>query len=177
MDKLISSLGWLVESGMTRNKTKAVIKLAIQTADGQPTVDAEPVRHGHWELSPFDGNWTCSKCGDKPCHSNMKNMNCCPNCGAKMDEERGKLMTNAEAFRNDFGFYPTELWEMTEAEYLEWLNEKCDRGNPNAVEIVRCKDCKHYGTDGNCLNCNVFCCSMPKNGFCSMGERREDADK
>ena len=42
-DKLISSLNWLVESGMTGNKTKAVIKLAIQTADGQPTVDAEPV--------------------------------------------------------------------------------------------------------------------------------------
>ena len=42
-DKLISSLNWLVESGMTGNKTKAVIKLAIQTADGQPTVDAVEV--------------------------------------------------------------------------------------------------------------------------------------
>ena len=49
-----------------------------------PRVD--PVKHGHWELSPFDGNWTCSKCGNKPYHSNMKNMNYCPNCGAKMDE-------------------------------------------------------------------------------------------
>lgn len=43
VDKLISSLGWLVESGMTGNKTKAVLKLAIQTADGQPTVDAVEV--------------------------------------------------------------------------------------------------------------------------------------
>ncbi len=42
------------------------------------------VKHGHWELSPFDGNWTCSKCGSKPYHDNMKNMNYCPNCGAKM---------------------------------------------------------------------------------------------
>lgn len=50
-----------------------------------PTVD--PVKHGHWELSPFDGNWTCSKCGNKPYHDNMKNMNYCPNCGAKMDAE------------------------------------------------------------------------------------------
>lgn len=49
-----------------------------------PTVD--PVKHGHWELSPFDGNWMCSKCGNKPYHDNMKNMNYCPNCGAKMDE-------------------------------------------------------------------------------------------
>ena len=43
VDKLVSSLNWLVESGMTGNKTKAVIKLAIQTADGQPTVDAVEV--------------------------------------------------------------------------------------------------------------------------------------
>ena len=42
-DKLMSSLGWLVESGMTGNKTKAVLKLAIQTADGQTPIDAEPV--------------------------------------------------------------------------------------------------------------------------------------
>ena len=52
--------------------------------DDAPTVD--PIKHGHWELSPFDGNWMCSKCGNKPYHSNMKNMNYCPNCGAKMDE-------------------------------------------------------------------------------------------
>lgn len=44
----------------------------------------DAVKHGHWELSPFDGNWTCSKCGNKPYHDNMKNMNYCPNCGAKM---------------------------------------------------------------------------------------------
>lgn len=55
------------------------------------SVDAEPVRHGHWikninpAYSPFDGSpsefYVCSKCGEaasKPypyCH-----------CGAKMDE-------------------------------------------------------------------------------------------
>lgn len=43
VDKLISSLGSLVESGMTGNKTKAVLKLTIQIADAQPTVDAVPV--------------------------------------------------------------------------------------------------------------------------------------
>lgn len=48
----------------------------------------ETVKHGQWELSPFDGNWTCSKCGNKPYHDNMKNMNYCPNCGAKMNDER-----------------------------------------------------------------------------------------
>lgn len=43
----------------------------------------------------------------------------------------------------------------------------------DAVEVVRCKDCKNYGTDENRLNCIVFCCTMPKNGFCSMGERKD----
>lgn len=64
----------------------ALNDLARIVRDDFPTVDAEPVRHGHWELSLFDGNWMCSKCGNKPYHSNMKNMNYCPNCGAKMDE-------------------------------------------------------------------------------------------
>ncbi len=47
-------------------------------------------------------------------------------------------------------------------------------GTPIEVvgELIRCKDCKHYGTDMNRMNCNVFCCSMPENGFCSMGERK-----
>lgn len=44
----------------------------------------------------------------------------------------------------------------------------------DAVPVVRCEDCKNFGTDGNRLNCNVFCCSMPENGFCSIGERKEE---
>lgn len=40
-------------------------------------------------------------------------------------------------------------------------------------KLIRCKDCKHYGVDMNRMNCNVFCCSVPENGFCSMGERKE----
>ena len=47
----------------------------------------EPVRHGHWEID-MRGNWACSLCGNDPYHDNMKNMNYCPNCGAKMDERR-----------------------------------------------------------------------------------------
>ena len=47
----------------------------------------ETVKHGHWELSPFDGNWACSNCGNKPYHYNMENMNYCPNCGAYMGVE------------------------------------------------------------------------------------------
>ena len=46
-----------------------------------PTVDAEPVKHGHW--LQMMGHAYCSMCGYKgsPIITNY-----CPNCGAKMDE-------------------------------------------------------------------------------------------
>lgn len=44
-----------------------------------PTVDAEPVRHGHWEDS--SNGWMCSECF-REMH---KDYPLCPNCGAKMD--------------------------------------------------------------------------------------------
>ena len=62
-----------------------------------PTVDAEPVRHGRWKTMPYrsveHGNVVISgevemctncRCARKEFH---KQMNYCPHCGAKMDEE------------------------------------------------------------------------------------------
>ena len=46
------------------------------------------------------------------------------------------LMTNAEAFRYDFGIYATELWAMTEAQFLEWLNAECDRERPADMVVM-----------------------------------------
>ena len=49
-------------------------------------VDAEPVKHGHWE-NPYLNYYghpchCCSRCGFKASHYDK---NYCPNCGAKMD--------------------------------------------------------------------------------------------
>ena len=59
--------------------------------DDMPTVDVEPVRHGHWKNAqgyPF--YYTCSECEncyiDEAWTYNGK-WNYCPYCGAKMDEE------------------------------------------------------------------------------------------
>ena len=43
----------------------------------------------------------------------------------------------------------------------------------DAVEVVRCKDCKHWedGWLGYCTKCHT---AMHYDGFCSYGERRED---
>ena len=83
--------------------------------------------------------------------------------------EKGKkmpLMTNAEAFRYDFGIYATELWAMTEAQFLEWLNADCDRERPVDM-VVRCKDCQYRGSTAECLE-------RDDDWFCADGKRRED---
>lgn len=50
----------------------------------QPTIDAEPVRHGHWDIFYTDNipyTLKCSECGEYT----LVNGKYCPNCGCKMD--------------------------------------------------------------------------------------------
>lgn len=78
-----------------KNATKEEIKIRAEqavatfseaslTARKMPTVDAEPVRHGRWEV--VDGaeprRYGCSVCKKL----SWTEDNYCPNCGAKMDE-------------------------------------------------------------------------------------------
>lgn len=51
--------------------------------DEAPTVDAVPVRHGHWVYTPTSPfGFTCSECGIEMCRFNY-----CPNCGADMRKD------------------------------------------------------------------------------------------
>jgi ribosomal protein L33 len=63
-----------------------------------PTVEAEPIKHGHWKIDEdvyeiCASEFTCSVCGKSFCSSEMTDnevlemMKYCPECGAKMDEE------------------------------------------------------------------------------------------
>lgn len=90
------------------------------------------------------------------------------------------LMTNAEAFRYDFGIYATELWAMTEEQFLEWLNAECDRERPRDM-VVRCKDCKYYWKNSKYksntedMDDLMMCLASPEDdAFCSEGERKDD---
>lgn len=56
--------------------------------DDMPTVEAEPVRHGHWKKL-YTNNYKCSVCGSWWTDNGdtyLIEFNYCPNCGAKMDE-------------------------------------------------------------------------------------------
>lgn len=70
---------------------KDVVKAWI---DDQPTIDAEPVRHGYWEYPDFyDFGSVCSYCGFDSGEivggNQLKCLKYCPNCGAKMDGVSG----------------------------------------------------------------------------------------
>lgn len=61
--------------------------------DSIPAADVQPVVHAHWIykdyiLDDIYGHWegTCSNCGQRKRVDNY-----CPFCGAKMDEEAGKV--------------------------------------------------------------------------------------
>lgn len=63
--------------------------------DGEvPTVDAVPVRHGKWidegqyaDFFPHHA-WRCSECGKYVIEIDVPWYKFCPECGARMDEER-----------------------------------------------------------------------------------------
>lgn len=65
--------------------------------DEMPTVEAEPVRHGHWIEHPFSAVFekvhskdqiVCSCCEEafNAFFNETERFKYCPNCGAKMDE-------------------------------------------------------------------------------------------
>ena len=83
---------WMV----TENDHEYYERFEIENA---PTVDAEPVRHGHWIEREF--GLMCSECGhyteamyDEPFNNEfgkgwaLKRPYYCGYCGAKMDERR-----------------------------------------------------------------------------------------
>lgn len=69
--------------------------LIIERIASQPTVDAEPVRHGRWEyhsnpnirggMNPEDAYCSCCGYHVDTTTVNYDDYNYCPNCGAKMD--------------------------------------------------------------------------------------------
>ena len=58
--------------------------VAKEDIDEMPTIEAEPIRHGHWDIIYTDNipyAYRCSLCGT----TRIDKVYYCPHCGAKMD--------------------------------------------------------------------------------------------
>ena len=67
--------------------------------------------------------------------------------------------------------------DCTDIDCLDCIIENAVKNAPtvDAVEVVRCKDCKHREKLGGDWCCNMFDdCSVEDNDFCSCGERKDD---
>lgn len=67
-----------------------------------------------------------------------------------------------------------DMWHMRYQAAVVYVNDIESAPTIDAVPVVRCKDCKLHGTNGDRLNCAIFCCTMPDDAFCSCGERRDE---
>lgn len=82
-------IGAMEESKKIHGEYSVSINNFISSLKSVPTVDAEPVRHGHWiKPTVIDGRAFniphCSVCNEVPCGVD-EHTKYCPNCGAKMD--------------------------------------------------------------------------------------------
>lgn len=59
----------------------------VDFIDNAPTIDSEPVVHGHWEECSNELNKKCSNCG-KVIGDIYSKPKYCEYCGAKMAEEQ-----------------------------------------------------------------------------------------
>lgn len=90
-DALIESIkhglwDWETVNGI---ESRTVLKQTIQDIRNEPTIDAQPVRHGRWDLCEVDGlgkRVKCSICGEKIWTLDTNDERYCCHCGARMDE-------------------------------------------------------------------------------------------
>ena len=91
-NELIKGIEEDTDKSIQSSLAKSVCMLICKAIERQPTIDAEPVRHGKWRQTYLDHEafgerpsiFYCSAC----CACSNVKTNYCPNCGARMDEER-----------------------------------------------------------------------------------------
>ncbi len=90
IDEIVCSMSVCINTDYCHGMM-AMKDAAMHAIEQQPTVDAVPVRHGHWEIVPNDENkdgyykMRCSLCGETLWSIQSEELYCCK-CGAKMDE-------------------------------------------------------------------------------------------
>lgn len=85
-DKLIEETQEHIDEWNGWEDTTDGMKIIQEVIREMPTIDAEPVRHGHWIKVDDDVPiaYDCSECDAMV----SRPYNYCPNCGAKMGEDK-----------------------------------------------------------------------------------------
>ena len=94
-DELIKGIEEDTDKSIQSSLAKSVCMLICKAIERQPTIDAEPVRHGKWANDAM-GVLRCSECNAQAPWRFIGIMydevdyrwksNYCPNCGARMDQ-------------------------------------------------------------------------------------------
>ena len=93
------------------HKTEIQHKALKEAIERVPTVDAEPVKHGMWINISISANGNessaeCDLCGARVYNNFSSVINYCPNCGAKMGEDRDYEHA-VEQLEHNMTFEPT----------------------------------------------------------------------
>lgn len=95
-NELIKGIEEDTDKSIQSSLAKSVCMLICKAIEQQPTIDAEPVRHGKFIGTEYDGyadgnpvyyEWKCSECGAIFEEDEQPTYRYCSHCGAKMDKE------------------------------------------------------------------------------------------
>ena len=62
---------YMTENAYLNDTALDVLKMVAKWVETEPTIEAEPVRHGRWEAYPDDAHMKCSACGMEYLKENM----------------------------------------------------------------------------------------------------------
>ena len=80
---LTTNIAQIAKNCARSDAQKALIGRILYMIDNMPIIEAEPVKHGRWEIN-CDGYYPyCCNCKNEPQGREMTLY--CPNCGARMD--------------------------------------------------------------------------------------------
>lgn len=86
-DALESKICWACSEEFSESPCEPNDCRILEIIRNAPAIEAEPVRHGEWEIvdaTSYDDICTCSECGGFAPSGYIKS-NYCPKCGAKMN--------------------------------------------------------------------------------------------
>ena len=95
--------------------------------------------------------------------------------------ENEKRLIDANALKSEFEWLKSVVNESSKDEVMDVMQRIDNAPTVDAVEVVRCKDCKHrkeWLKEGTFYCCNpdygmASGVELEDNDFCSYGERRE----